>query len=119
MKQENLNPQDIAFELFNKKGQNTAWNGKPPVGVKITHIPTGIVVECEDYNSQRQNRSGSIHALIGKLSDLSESDSLKSAKGRVFTRYACPYCQATVDVEGSDKGNIIKCDFCSKSFRCW
>lgn len=53
----------------NSKG---SWSTETPLGVKIVHLPTGYVVECDDFKSQHKNRGVCIEALKELLEELRE-----------------------------------------------
>ena len=72
-----LNPDDLKIDTFRSSGAGGQNVNKVETGVRITHIPTGVVVSCQNERSQHANRTLALRILSAKLLALKEEERRK------------------------------------------
>ena len=113
-----IRPEDIKMDVFRSSGAGGQHINKTSSAVRLTHIPTGIVVACQNERSQFQNRDKCMEMLKAKLVRIKEQehlDKISDIKGvqaqiawgsQIRSYVFMPYTLAKDTRTGFESGNI-------------
>ncbi len=111
-------PDDIRIDTYRASGAGGQHVNKTSSAIRITHFPTGIVVQCQNERSQLQNREMAMRMLKSKLAEKREEErlaELSKIKGdqkkiewgsQIRSYVFCPYTMAKDHRTNIEKGNI-------------
>ena len=113
-----INPDDIKMDVYRASGAGGQHINKTSSAVRLTHIPTGIVVACQTQRSQLQNRENAMKMLKSKLLDLKireNKETIDELKGvqrdiawgsQIRSYVFCPYTLVKDHRTNYEVGNI-------------
>ena len=113
-----INPDDIKMDVYRASGAGGQHINKTSSAVRLTHIPTGIIVACQTERSQFQNRDTAMKMLKSKLLNLKEKeqkDTIDELKGiqmdiawgsQIRSYVFCPYTLVKDHRTNYEVGNV-------------
>ena len=114
-----IRPDELKVDTYRSSGAGGQHVNKTESAIRITHIPTGIIVACQNERSQVQNRERAMKMLMSKLIEKRESERMAeeaSIKGEIkkiewgsqIRSYVfCPYTLVKDHRTGFENSNIV------------
>jgi len=114
----NISPDDLRVDVYRASGAGGQHINKTSSAVRITHIPTGVVVACQTQRSQFQNKDTAMKMLKSKLFELKEreqKEKIEDLKGlqmdiawgsQIRSYVFCPYTLVKDHRTNFENGNV-------------
>lgn len=74
----NIDPKELKIDVFRASGAGGQHINKTESAVRITHLPTGMVVECQDERSQQKNKDRAMRVLASRLLEMKQQEADKA-----------------------------------------
>ncbi len=113
-----IDPNDLKVDTYRSSGAGGQHVNKTESAIRITHIPTNIIVSCQTQRSQIQNRDKAMKMLISKLMELKERENkekIEDLKGvqreiawgsQIRSYVFCPYTMVKDHRTNCETGNV-------------
>ena len=85
---EKVKESDLKIDLFHSHGAGGQNINKVETAVRITHLPTGLVVVCQDERSQLKNKRRALDTIEKRLKDMSEQAEKKRIEADISAQYS-------------------------------
>jgi len=114
----NISPEDLKVDTYRASGAGGQHVNKTESAIRITHIPSGVVVACQNERSQHKNRDTAMKMLKAKLVEIAEreqKDKIEDIKGvqmeigwgsQIRSYVFCPYTMVKDHRTNFEIGNV-------------
>ena len=98
---EKIAEKDLKIDVFHSQGAGGQNVNKVETAVRVTHLPSGLVVVCQDERSQLKNKKRAVENIQKRLKEINEQSEKKRIEADIFAQYSKKNTSISFDAESN------------------
>ncbi len=98
---EKIAEKDLKIDVFHSQGAGGQNVNKVETAVRVTHLPSGLVVVCQDERSQLKNKKRAVENIQNRLKEINEQSEKKRIEADIFAQYSKKNTPISFDAESN------------------